>query len=167
VSLEGIGIFYCRRSLLKRLSLVLVGWNTVRDASSYHKINFQPKSNAGRFEEGSQNQIGIHALTASIRFLQSVGIERIEQWILHLTDLLLKGLKGRGLWILSSTIRSDRSSIISFSTGNKAKDKALVHRLVKYKIILSLRADGIRLSPHLYNTPAETAKFFRILDEFL
>ena len=164
VAPEGIGIFFCRRSVLKKLTLILVGWNTVKDASSYHKINFQPKPDARRFEEGTQNLIGIHALTASIRLLQSVGIERIEKWNLYLTDLLLKGLKGRGVRILSSTIQSDRSSIISFTTGKKAKDKALVNHLIKNKVIVSLRVDGIRLSPHLYNTPAEIAKFFRIFD---
>ena len=164
VAPEGIGIFYCRRSLLKKLNLVLVGWNTVKDAANYHKINFQPKSNAGRFEEGTQNLIGIHALRSSIRLLQSIGIERIEKWNLHLTDLLLKGLKGRGVRILSSTMPQDRSSIISFTTGNKVKDRALVNYLIKNKIIVSLRADMIRLSPHLYNTPDETGTFFRIFD---
>ncbi len=165
VAPEGIGIFFCRRSLIKKLNPVLIGWNTVKDASNYHKINFKLKQDASRFEEGSQNLIGVHALRASIKLLQSIGIERIEQWNLHLTDLLIKGLKGRGCRILSSTVPQERSSIISFTTGNKAKDKALVKHLLKKKIIVSLRADGIRLSPHLYNTPAETAKFFRIFED--
>ena len=164
VAPEGIGIFFCRRALIKKLNPVLIGWKTVKDASNYHKINFQLKQDASRFEEGSQNLIGVHALRASIRLLLSIGIEKIEQWNLHLTDLLLKGLKGRGCRILSSTLPQDRSSIISFTTDNKAKDKALVNYLIKNKIIVSLRADGIRLSPHLYNTSAEIAKFFRVFD---
>ncbi len=164
VAPEGIGIFFCRRSALKKLNPVLIGWKTVKDASNYHIINFQLKQDASRFEEGSQNLIGVHALRASIRLLRSIGIERIEQWNLHLTELLLKGLKGRRVRILSSTLQQDRSSVISFTTGNKVKDKSLVNHLIKNKIIVSLRADGIRLSPHLYNTPAETAKFFRIFD---
>ena len=167
VSPEGIGIFYCNRSALKKLNLVLVGWNSVKDASNYHKINFQPKADAGRFEEGSQNLIGVHALTASVRLLQSVGIERIEEWNLHLGDLLLKGLKRRRIEILSSTIHSDRSSIISFTAGSKLKDKSLVNHLRNNKVVASIRADGIRLSPHIYNTPAESVKFFKILDKFL
>ncbi len=162
VAPEGIGIFFCRRSLIKKLNPVLIGWKTVKNASNYHKINFQLKQDASRFEEGSQNLIGVHALRASIRLLRSIGIERIEQWNLHLTDLLLKGLKGQGGRILNSTMPQDRSSIISFTTGNKAKDRALVNHLIKNKIIVSLRADGIRLSPHLYNTPDEIAKFFRV-----
>lgn len=164
VAPEGIGIFYCRRSMLKKLKLVLVGWNTVCDASNYHKINFRLKYNAERFEEGSHNLLGVHALGASIRLLRSIGIERIEKWNRYLTDLLVEGLKGRDYQVLSSTLQEDRSAIISFTTGSKSKDKLLFNHSIKNKIILSLRGDGIRLSPHLYNSPAEIVKFFRLLD---
>lgn len=164
VAPEGIGIFYCCRSMLQKLKLILLGWNTVCNASDYHKINFRLKYNAERFEEGSHNLIGIHALGASIRLLRSIGIERIDQWNLHLTDLLVEGLKGRGYQVLSSILPEDRSAIISFTTGSKSKDRVLFNYSIKNKIILSLRGDGIRLSPHLYNTPAEIAKFFRLLE---
>lgn len=166
VAPEGIGIFYCRQSLLNKLDLILVGWNTVRDASKYDKISFRPKLTAERFEEGSHNLLGIHGLAASIRLLLSIGIERIEQWNLYLTDLLIEGMKERSFRVLSSTIPKDRSAIVSFTSENKSKDKLLFNHFINNNIILSLRGDGIRLSPHLYNTSAETKFFFRILDSF-
>jgi len=166
VAPEGAGIFYCRKSRLKKLKLTLVGWNTVQNASNYHKINFRPKNTSQRFEEGSHNLIGIHALAASIKLLRSIGIERINQWNLYLTDILLEGLKDRGNKILSSTLQEYRSSIISFTTGSKIKDKLMFNHLIKNKVILSLRGKGLRLSPHLFNTPLEATRFFHLLDNF-
>lgn len=166
VAPEGAGIFYCRRSLLKKLNLAIVGWNTVCDSSSFHKINYKPKLSAKKFEEGSHNLLGIQGLAASIRLLLSIGIERIEEWNLGLTNVLLDGLKKKGYRILSSTLPEDRSSIISFSTGKKLKDKLLLNYFIKNNIILSLRGDGLRISPHFYNTHNEIEKFFRVLGSF-
>lgn len=166
VSPEGTGIFYCRKSLLKKLKLIVVGWNTVRNASNYHKIDYQPKNTAERFEEGSHNLLGIHSLSASIRFLRSIGIDRIEKWNQYLSDLLLEGLKERGYQVISSSLPKERSAIVSFTTGGKLKDKLLLSYIIKNKVIMSLRGEGLRLSPHLYNTPSEIAKFFQLLDNF-
>ena len=99
---EGIALFYCRQELLQRLSLYQFGWHMVDDAGNYDKKDWQIARNARRFECGSPNMLGIHALSASLTLFSEVGMEHVEQVLAEKTAYLIKALSGlRTLKILT------------------------------------------------------------------
>src|SRR5262245_440103 len=111
---EGAGIFYIRRELVERLRPVGIGWNSVIHSRDFSRIDFQLKPHAGRWESGSLNVGGISALGASMELLLEVGIDRIAERVLELTDLLCR-LVGDGptLEVFSSRATEERSGIVS------------------------------------------------------
>jgi cysteine desulfurase / selenocysteine lyase len=159
---EGIGIFYCRKELAGQLAPALVGWKSVRNEFEFDSPEFLLKTTALRFEEGSMNLMGIFGLGAALDLLFEVGIERIEQRVLDLGDLILQEADKRGYRVLTPRARHERGGNITF-LGNF--DPAGIRDALREKgIMINARGGGIRVSPHFYNTGQEIAALFTMLD---
>jgi selenocysteine lyase/cysteine desulfurase len=74
---EGLALFYCRSDWLERLDLKQYGWHMVEAMGDFDQRDWQPASTARRFECGSPNMLGIHALHASVSLLLEIGIQPI------------------------------------------------------------------------------------------
>lgn len=161
---EGIGIFYCRKELAGRLDPPLIGWKSVRNDFDFDHPDFQLKTDALRFEEGTMNLMGIFGLGAAIELLLEVGIENIEERVLGLGDVIIQEAEKRGFAVLTPKAREERAGIITFSGGF---DPARVRDALREKgIMVNARGGGIRVSPHFYNTEEEILRFFHVLDGF-
>ena len=112
---EGTGIFYCREGLAEKLNPNLIGWKSVSHEHAFEKISLDLKKNAGRFEEGSLNTIGIYALGASLSLLEEAGIQNIHARVLDLGDIIIRQARERSLCIETPEEREERGGIISFS----------------------------------------------------
>lgn len=150
---EGIGIFFCDKSRLDTLELTRLGWNTVKDCLNFGNIDFTIKEDAGRFEEGTANLMGIYGMRESLKLLMSHGIERNEKHILALNELLADALKRKGYNLLSPLGEGERSGIIIFSAPDGGRNKELAKKLNDAGVLVIERGAGIRVSPHFFNTP--------------
>jgi selenocysteine lyase/cysteine desulfurase len=160
---EGIGIFYCRKELAGRLNPPLIGWKSVRNDFDFDHPDFQLKTDALRFEEGSMNLMGIFGLGAAIELLSEVGVENIKERVLGLGDAIIQGAEKRGFAILTPKAREERGGIITFA-GNF--DPSRVRDVLREKgIMVNVRGGGLRVSPHFYNTEEEIYKLFEIIGE--
>jgi len=161
----GAGFLYIRRELLQVLEPAMAGWRSVVDRDNYFKYD-SPLCDCGeRFEPGSPNFGGLLGMEAAIELLLSVGIQEIETRILSLTDYLIKGLQASGCAIDTPIAgRRERSGIVSFR--HRALDSAqLYERLQTAGVIVSLRGDLIRVSPHFYNTEDELDRLLAVLPQ--
>jgi cysteine desulfurase/selenocysteine lyase len=147
----GAGFFYCRRALIEKLISSRVGWWGVVDRDDFFCYDSPLREDARRFEEGSLNFLGLHGLGASLELLLEIGIPRIEEQVLGLTDYLIAGLQERG-YNVTTPIASpqERSGIVCFNHPHHAVDD-LEQRLSKARVIISKRGQVIRVSPHFYN----------------
>lgn len=165
LSPEGTGIFYCREEIAERINPALVGWKSIQNESDYEHIDFRLKTNALRFEEGSLSFVGIFAFGAAVDLILEVGINRIENRVLELGDLIIKEAQRRGFHIRTSRKREERAGIISI-TGSfdpiGVKDK-----LKEDGIIINVRGGAIRVSPHFYNTEHDILILFNSIDEVI
>jgi len=159
----GIGFFYCRRDLLEQLTppmagyMSVVGWEEWRD----YDLTFLP--DARRFDMGGPNLVGMAGLLAAIELLQSVGIEAIHRRTLQLADGLIADLTRRGYEVVSNLDPVHRSAIVSFALPG---DPQVAHaRLKEAGIVVSLREQYIRVSPHGYNTEEEVARIGEVLGD--
>ena len=165
LSIEGVGGFYISKRVLDDIHPAVVGWDSVIDSADYGNYDFTLKPDARRFEEGTLNTLGIYAFGAALALLLETGIENIEQRVLNLGDHIIESARDRKLKILSSTEPGERSGSVCFA-GN-LDYKKLASYLSEHQVIVSVRDNFVRLSPHFYNTEEEVDRFFTLLDEFL
>jgi cysteine desulfurase/selenocysteine lyase len=139
-----------------------VGWKSVTDEEDFFRIHFDLKSDARRFEPGTMNVLGIAALGAAVELIQELGVEEIRRRVFALNDLFWEGLRSRGLNVVTSMRDSERSGILSFLPPI---DGETIFRIFSRNyIMVSLRGDRIRLSPHFYNNIEDVDAFFKVLD---
>jgi cysteine desulfurase/selenocysteine lyase len=157
----GIGFLYCRRDLLEELTppmagcLSVSGWEDWRD----YDLTFLP--DAGRFELGGRNLVGMVGALAAVELLLETGVDAIHARTLQLTDRLVADLDRRGYSVASNRDPMHRSAIVSFAVPG---DPQVAHaRLQEAGVAVSLREAYIRVSPHGYNTEEEIIRVGQVL----
>ncbi|MGM0672940.1 MAG: aminotransferase class V-fold PLP-dependent enzyme [Pseudomonadota bacterium] len=159
---EGIGVFYVNPESRERLTLQEYGWNMLAHAGDFSNLGIRPASNARRFEPGSPNMLGIHALHASLSLLLEVGLENIDHEIREHWLHLEEGLRAQDCWIL--TPRARRAGIITFRPPVEDLD-ALYARLQARGVLCAQRGGGIRFAPHFYLTREQIEQALEALGE--
>jgi cysteine desulfurase/selenocysteine lyase len=152
---EGAGVFYLRREWVERLHPVGVGWHSVVGATDFSKIDFTLKPHAGRWESGTLNVAGIHALGASLELLLGAGIANVADRVRELTVYLCARAAAAGLQVFSAREAGEWSGIVSLLPPAGADPRALVRRCRDEGIVINLRGGRLRVSPHCYNTVEE------------
>ncbi len=161
---EGAGIFYIRRDLVERLQPLGVGWNSVVGSRNFSVIDFRLKPHAGRWESGSLNVAGIHALGASLELLLDIGIVTVAARIFALTDHLCAHLREKPrLAVFSSRLLGEKSPIVSIAYRDPAQ-VAVKKRLCRDEgVIVNQRAGRLRVSPHCCNSVEEIDRLAALL----
>lgn len=162
---EGTGIFYAKRDLCPALKPGLIGWNSVENQDDFNNIDYTLKCNAGRFEEGSYNVMGIYAFGASIDMLLEIGVSNILERVLGLGELIISEADHRGFQIESPRSSEERGGIVSFR-GN-FDPPSIRQKLMENSVVVNERGGALRLAPHFYNTEEDILGFFSELDKIL
>ncbi len=161
---EGIALFYCREERLEQLRLHQYGWHMVENAGNYDIKEWTPAPDARRFECGSPNMLGIHAMSASLSLLLEVGMDNIEQQISIRVDSLVDALGNDARFdIITPEDPRRRAGIVNFRPVEH--DAAELHKaLIARGVICAHRGGGIRFSPHFYTTTETINKVLEIIN---
>lgn len=162
----GAGYLYVRKELVERFEPPFIGWASVKpevfDTVEFWDIwRLQLSNTASRFEVGSPSFISFVGAAASIQLLLDVGIDSISKRVLRLTRLLLDSVKNPGHRLTTPEDDDCRSGIVHF-LDNRAQEKK--EKLKTKGIIVSARANGLRVAPHFYNTEEEIERLVRELE---
>lgn len=152
---EGVALFYCTPELRDRLQLYQYGWHMVEAIGDYERMDWTPAQSARRFECGSPNMLGIHALSTSLSLLEEYGLREVEERVLALSDELVELLASHAEFELvtpEETCR--RAGIVTVRCPGLAGEQ-LVNGLRARGIVAASRVGGVRLSPHFYNTSSQ------------
>ena len=164
---EGIALFYCDESIRDALDLHQYGWHMVEDLGNYDNREWQPATTARRFECGSPNMLGIHALSASLSIFEEVGIEKISRIIINNTSYIIDYLDNiKNISLISPTINSQLGGIVTFQV--EGQDNAKLHsKLMNNNVICANRMGGIRFSPHFYTSKKIIDKGLEVLTSII
>lgn len=150
---EGLALFWCRPELRETLRLTQFGWHMVQEPGAYDREEWQPATDARRFECGSPNMLGVHALEASLALLEEVGLEQVATDIAERVARLVELIDAHGLELLSPRSTRQRAGILTFRVPG-ADQQALYKALMQQGVMCANRGGGLRFSPHFY-TPVE------------
>jgi cysteine desulfurase/selenocysteine lyase len=157
LSPPGAGYFYVREELIQKFEPPFTGWASVKqeifNTTDFWDIwKLELSETATRFEVGSPSYISLVGAREALKLLLSVGISNIERRILGLTDHLIDSIKDMNLDLQTPEEKACRSGIVNFRVENP---RQVAEELGRKGIIVSARSNGIRVSPHFYNTEEE------------
>lgn len=154
---EGCAVFYVRPQVREKLRLRQYGWHMVEDHLNFSRQDWQVAASARRFECGSPNMLGIHALSASIALLAEVGMEEVATRVLSNSAYLMEALGDLpDIEILTPQQPGRYAGIVTFRHTHV--DPAQLHRnLLARNVICAQRGGGVRFSAHFYVTRAQLA----------
>ena len=152
LSPEGTAVFYCAARWRPQLVLHQFGWHMIEDHYNFNPHGWKPAASARRFECGSPNMLGIHALTASLSLLEEIGSKEIQRRVLGNAEYLFAGIRQRPhLQLITRTDEGRYAGIVTFRHTQVSDDKLYQH-LMGLNVVCAKRGGGIRFSPHVYNT---------------
>ncbi len=155
LSPEGLGFVHCRPELREQLALHQFGWAMREEPYAFESESWTPASSARRFESGTPNMIGIHAMDASLSLFEEVGAAVVEERLATNIAILEDGLRMiPGVEIVTPAEPRKRAGILTFRHPG-VNSTELHAGLMQRRIICAPRAGGIRLAPHFY-TPEAT-----------
>lgn len=152
---------YVKDELIEKFEPPFVGWASVKP-DVFETVDFwdiwslRLSETASRFEVGLPGYISLIGASEALKMLLNLGIENVEKRILKLTDYLIERLKDLGIMLKTPEEPQCRSGIV---LAKLDKPKEVCEALAKKNIVVSARANGLRISPHFYNTEAEIDRF--------
>jgi cysteine desulfurase / selenocysteine lyase len=179
----GTGFLYICRDALSKLQPPLTGymsleppeggWETYFQTPSIHPVrDCRFVTGASRLEiGGTANYPGAVGLAASLKLINELGPDRIEDRIYSLTDHLISGLQTLGITLVTPLERNHRSGIVTFSVGSAELNIELMNKLLERKVLVSVRytsqVGGIRVSCHFFNNASDLDRLLNAVEENL
>lgn len=162
---EGLGVFYSTSKARERIKPSQYGWHMIEDLNNYDNVPWTIAQSSRRFECGSSNMLGIHALSASVSLLLEIGMGTVERKLLENVGYLRQLIDdSKKLKIHQSSSKIQQSGIIVFS-HNTISNHILFKYLRDKNVVCALRGGGIRFSPHFYNNEADFDRAVEIITE--
>lgn len=177
----GIGVLYGKKALLQKMGPFQGGGEMIKEVA-YNKENQQCdiswNESPWKFEAGTPNIAGAVGLSAAIKYLEQIGMDKILAHEKTLTKYAVKGMKDLSkITLHGSADTASRCGIIPFSVqGLSSHDVALLcdsygiairsgyHCAQPLHQIFQLQSSA-RASFYLYNTKEEVDRFLEVLKE--
>lgn len=160
LGMPGTGFLYVNEKAQESIRPALPGMFSAE--SNSRELHYLP--DARRYETGTIAYALFHAWAAGLEILQEIGISTIHAQILRLTDIIIAGLRAKNISIETPVeFEDERSAIIVFTMGSALANQKCYEKLRDNKVIVTLRAGQIRVSPNFFNTEDEIKKFLELL----
>jgi selenocysteine lyase/cysteine desulfurase len=154
----GVAPFYVRRDLLDRIRLDRFG--ALHVERTLADGGFQLYRTAKRFDYATLPFCEVYQLGAGLDYVARVGVERIEQHTVTLAQSLRAGLAAQGYKLF--TPEGNRSSIVTYLTAKEAGTLTAAFDRAAIDVTVRAATGQVRVSPALFNTHDDIAKFLEV-----
>ena len=158
----GIAILAWNRARVPEVLPAIVGWRTVAGLDRPDATDLTPKDDAERLEPGNPPWPSVFYLEDGLRYLTDVGIDRIEPYVMGLSDRMNAGLRRLGLPVSTPADRGSRAGNNCFWWENP---EDLARRLAERHILVSGYSGRIRISTHLYDDESDVDTCLNALED--
>ncbi len=157
----GVAFLYVRRGLIERLEPLSTGWFGRVDPFAFSLAPVDWSASARRFETGSPPVPNVYAAAAGLDLLRTLAPAAIDAQIARLVDRFAGGARARGFDVATPDDPGARGPLVVVRSSDAA---ALVQRLAARGIVVSARANGLRVSFHAYNNDQDVDAVLDALD---
>lgn len=155
LGIPGIAFLYIKEEIAERLIPKVTGWFGQKNPFAFNIKEVEYASGALRFDTGTFPMLNGFAANSALDVLLDVGLKNIELYLRELSRFTIDYALGKGLEISSPLDPIRKGS----NTAIKVKNAHLVEQeLMKNGVVMSARADVIRIAPHFYNTEEDIAR---------
>jgi selenocysteine lyase/cysteine desulfurase len=154
----GTGFFWAREETMRQLGPAPFYWTALPGISigaSFDFPSYRAEASPRRWDAPETASLNLVAMEASLEFLLKVGVETVWQ---H-NDRLIRQLIGQlpvDRCVLASPDDSRSRGPYVCVAGRSAEKTSAMHRnLIQSEILVSLRENAIRVSPHLFTTASD------------
>ncbi|MSU50206.1 MAG: aminotransferase class V-fold PLP-dependent enzyme [Opitutus sp.] len=164
------GVLYVRRDRMDAVEPVLAGaYSGDVDAATGE---FRLTENAMRYEYGTRNAAAMLGLAEAMRFQEQIGRERIAARGRQLAARVRAGLaRLPGVEILTPAAPALCASMITFRAARVAHDtlfsRLMATRAIRCRPVTEEKLNALRVSTHLFNSPAECDSLIAGVEEIL
>jgi len=150
------------------LSPGIIGFRSHKDIWDMKADRLEFPEDASRFEFTTIHFGAALGLAAAIDEITDIGIQKVWEHNIELTNMLIEGALASGLEIASPTNDKERSAILSLKIPTGFDTGDIVKQLQdEYGILVTNRSGFLRVSPHIDNTAEQITFFLDSLKEIL
>ncbi|HEU4356742.1 MAG TPA: aminotransferase class V-fold PLP-dependent enzyme [Actinomycetota bacterium] len=157
----GLAFLYARGDLLPRLEPTVTGWFATADPFSFDVEHLAYHSGARRLEHGTPPAPVVFLAQGGMDVITEVTPARIRARQGELTDHVIERSDALGLPVRTPRDRAARGGVVNVEVGADAE--RICHALLDRDVCTDFRGDGLRISPHFFNTEADVDRCFEEL----
>ena len=145
----GLAFLWCRHDLVEELTPTQTGWFADRDIFEMDIHDYSPSPTATRFQSGTPPVPAIYAGIAGMELMEEIGIAATREHVNALNERLIAGVDELGGIVATPREAERRGALVCIRSTDPP---ALVRALGDDGVVVSERADNLRVSLHAYNT---------------
>ena len=157
----GLAFLYARRELLPTLEPAVTGWFATREPFSFDNQHLDYHPSARRLEHGTPPAPVVFIAQGGLDVIAEVTPERIRARQGDLTDHVIACADDAELPVRTPRAREARGGVVNVGVGPDAGK--ICHSLLERDVCTDFRGDGLRISPHFFNTEADVDRCFEEL----
>jgi kynureninase len=161
----GLAFLYARRGLLPALEPAVTGWFATREPFSFDNRHLAYHPTARRLEHGTPPAPVVFLAQGGLDVIAEAGVERIRARQGELTEHVIARADAAALPVRTPRDAAHRGGVVNVGVGPDAEK--LCHALLERDVCTDFRGDGLRVSPHFFNTEADVDRCFDELRSLL
>jgi kynureninase len=161
----GLVFLYVRRDLIPDLEPLVTGWFAQAEPFSFELDRLEYHPTARRFEHGTPPAPVYFIAQGGLDVITEVTPGRIRARQGELQDHLIARADELGLPVRTPRDRTARGGVVNVGVGPEAGK--ICHALLERDVSTDYRGDGLRISPHFFNTEADIDRCFEELRALL
>jgi kynureninase len=154
----GLAFLYARRDLLPRLEPAVTGWFATRDPFSFDASHLEYHPTARRLEHGTPPAPVVFLAQGGLDVVSEVGVAQIRRRQAVLTERVIARADDAGLAVRTPRNADARGGVVNVGVGRDARN--ICHALLRRDVCTDFRGDGLRISPHFFNTEEDVDRCF-------
>ena len=154
----GLTFLYARQDLLPSLEPAIAGWWSQREPFGFRVKELDYHPTARRLELGTHPAPSVFQGAGGLDIIAEVGVDRIRERVGELTDELISRAEAAGYEVRTPRDRMSRGGVVNIKVGDDAGK--IAEALFERDVCVDSRGDGLRVSPHFFNTSEDLDRLF-------
>jgi kynureninase len=161
----GLAFIYARAELVPTLEPMVSGWWSQREPFGFRisELDFHPT--ARRLETGTHAAPIPFIAQGGLEIISEAGPERIRERQRELTTHVMERADAAGLPVRTPRDPALRGGVVNVGVGEQAGK--IVEALYERDVCVDSRVDGIRVSPHFFNSESDIDRLFDALADLI